>query len=204
MKLTSVFFLTLVIISTMLRRSHRIWKDNMWSKTPKPLVTRDVTKVLFIDHWREQGIECPCGQLLDYNHVPCNMPWDGLAGAEVVRCLYNESLSYKVKQPCVSCMEAMYCHYRLTKDFKCLLCNAQRSSESKEIDCFCYCDQCRLGNYKCKCCRKCKANIMYCLENNRCRSLSEVQKGMGGLCEIGKPLASQPPELPVVGRNNND
>ena len=100
----------------------------MWSKTPKPLVTRDVTKVLFIDHWREQGIECPCGQLLDYNHV----------------------------------------------------------------------------NYKCKCCRKCKANIMYCLENNRCRSLSEVQKGMGGLCEIGKPLASQPPELRVVGRNNND
>ena len=106
-KLTSVFFLTLVIVSTMLRRSHRIWKDNMWSKTPKALVTRDVTKVLFIEHWREQGIECPCGQLLDYNHVPCKMPWNGLAGAEVVRCLYNESISYKVKQSCVSCMEAI-------------------------------------------------------------------------------------------------
>ena len=188
----------------MLRRSHRIWRDNMRSKTPRPPMTRDCSKVLFIEHWREQGIECPCGQLLDYNHVPCKVPWNNLVGAEVVRCMYNESISYKIKQSCVSCMEAMYTHYRLAKDFKCLLCNVQRSSESKEIDCFCYCDQCNLGNYKCKCCRQCKQSIIYCLENNRCRSLSDVQKEMGGLCEIGKPLTHQSPELPVVSRNRDD
>ena len=144
----------------MLRRSHRIWEDNMWSQNPRPLATRESTKVLFIDHWREQGTECPCGQLLDYTHVPCNVRWDGMTGIEVVRCLYNESISYKVKQPCVSCMETMYSDYRLTKDFKCLLCDAQRSSEDQKVDCSCYCDQCQLGNYKCKCCRTCKVTII--------------------------------------------
>ena len=225
-------FIGLVILSIMLRRSYRIWKNNMAPKNipdhyevdnipvpdhyeviskkkswlyniPVPVpVARDVTKILFIEHWREQGIECPCGQLLDYNHVSCKIPWNGLGGVEVVSCLYNESLSYKIRQPCVSCMEEMYSHYRLTKDFKCLLCDAQRSRECKKVNCSCYCDQCRLGNYKCKCCRQCKREIRYCLENNRCLSLIEVQTGMGGLCEIGKPLATQSTE--VVGRNNND
>ena len=38
-KLTSIFFVSLV----MLRRSHRIWEGQyVESKTPKPLVTRDV------------------------------------------------------------------------------------------------------------------------------------------------------------------
>ena len=170
---------------------------------PVPVpIARDATKILFIEHWRQQGIECPCGQLLDYNHVSCKIPWNGLGGAEVVSCLYNESLSYKIRQPCVSCMEEMYSHYRLTKEFKCLLCDAQRSRKCKKVNCSCYCDQCCLGNYKCKCCRQCKREIRYCLENNRCRSLIEVQTGMGGLCEIGKPLATQSTE--VVGRNNND
>ena len=98
---------------------------------------------------------------------------------------------YKIRQQCRSCMETMYTHYCLTKDYKCLLCGIQRTPDAQDVDCFCYCDQCGLGDYKCKCCRTCKKDIVYCLMHNRCRSLEEVQEAMCGLREAGKPLATQ-------------
>ena len=128
-------------------------------------------RVQLIYHCREQGTTCLCGQLLGSEHVPCNAVF-GKKGIDVQRCTYNESLSYKVKQNCTSCMEEMYdddC--RLTKDYKCLLCDKQRKSTEAKIDCECYCIECFRGNYTCTCCRICNKEIKYCLLHNHCCTL---------------------------------
>ena len=149
-------------------------------RNKEELCLEDDKRVPLIDHWREQRVECPCGQLLNLYHVHCNVSWDRKRGVELLRCLYNESLSYKVKPSCRSGMETIYHEtgHRLTKDFKCLLCDQQRTREDKNIDCPCFCSQCKLGDYRCKCCKVCRKYIVHCLMFNRCHTLKEVQESM--------------------------
>ena len=84
-------------------------------------------RLVLIEHWREQGVTCPCGQLLDSNHVTCNASFNGKVGVDIRMCSYNENLSYKTKQDCVACMESMYGSHgkRLSHTANCLLCDKQ-------------------------------------------------------------------------------
>ena len=137
--------------------------------------------MVLIDHWRDQGITCLCGQLLNSDHVDCNASFGRKVGIEIRQCSYDEQLSYKIKQDCVSCMETKYCMCgkRLSHTNNCLLCNRPREYIKKKIDCRCFCRNCLLGNHKCTCCKTCNEEITYCLMHNHCRTLQEVQESMG-------------------------